>query len=185
MIIELMNNNDGFRKIEKGNVTGNFYLPKFSLRRPLAGWVIHAAFESPATDYEEDRISLDEYVSNHSEAVFYIRVNGDCMVGSGINDGDLLVVDKSLKPVSGDVIIGVLNGEHIITCFVEYNGTNYLVCDNPTYEPFKIEEFTSFTIEGVVPHTLLNQRKNTNVRANRLQQFLCELRTSVPAPIER
>ncbi|MET3979762.1 DNA polymerase V [Mucilaginibacter sp. UYP25] len=150
-----------------------------SLKRPLAGWVIHAAFESPATDYEEDRISLDQYVSTHPEAVFYIRVTGDCMIGSGINDGDLLVVDRSIKPLTGDVIIGVLNGEHIITCYVEYNGANYLVPDNPAYEVIKVEEFTTFTIEGVVPHTLLNQRKQAYVRANRLQQLLCKLRTGI------
>jgi DNA polymerase V len=143
--------------------------------RPLAGWVIHAAFESPATDYEEDRISLDAYVSHHPEAVFYIRVTGDCMTGSGINDGDLLIVDRSLSPLKGDIIIGVLNGEHVIACFMECNGRNYLVPDNPFYAPVKIEQYTSLTIEGVVPHTLLNQRNQAHVRANRLQQFLCKL----------
>ena len=158
---------------------------KPSLKRPLAGWVIHAAFESPATDYEEDRISLDEYVTRHPEAVFYIRVKGDCMNGSGIHDGDLLVVDRSLTPLNGDVIIGVLNGEHIIACYIEDCGRKYLVPDNKAYAPVTIEQYTSFTIEGVVPHTLLNQRNQANVRANRLQQFLCELRTSVPTRTER
>lgn len=151
--------------------------------RPLAGWAIHAAFESPATDYEEARISLDEYVSPHPEAVFYIKVVGDCMNGSGIMDGDLLVVDRSLVPQSGDVIIGVLNGEHMIACYINYIGKNYLVPDNPKYPPIKIEEFTDFTIEGVVPHTILNQRKQSNVRADRLQQLLCKLRTGVPATV--
>jgi DNA polymerase V len=153
--------------------------------RPLAGWVIHAAFESPGTDYEEDRISLDEYVTRQPEAVFYIRVTGDCMTGSGINDGDLLIVDRSLVPLNGDVIIGVLNGEHIIACYIEVADKRYLVPDNTAYDPVKIEQYTSFTIEGVVPHTLLNQRNQANVRANRLQQFLCELRTGVPARTER
>jgi DNA polymerase V len=156
-----------------------------SSKRPLAGWVIHAAFESPATDYEEDRISLDEYVTHHPEAVFYIRVAGDCMTGSGINDGDLLVVDRSLSPLNGDVIVGVLNGEHIIACYIEDGQAKYLVPDNKAYQPIKIEEFTSFTIEGVVPHTLLNQRNQANVRANRLQQFLCELRKGIPTTTTR
>ena len=146
-----------------------------SITRPLAGWVIHAAFESPATDYEEDRISLDQYVSTHPSAIFYIKVEGDCMAGSGINEGDLLIVDRSLTPLNGDIIIGVLNGEHILACYIEHKGSNYLVPDNPAYEKIKIEEFTSFNIEGVVPHTLLNQRKQAYVRANRLQQFLRKL----------
>lgn len=161
-----------------------FRTNKSTVKVPLAGWVIHAAFESPGTDYEEDRISLDEYVTNHPEAAFYIRVTGDCMTGSGINDGDLLVVDRSLTPVSGDVIIGVLNGEHIIACYTEHGGKNYLVPDNPAYEPIQIEEFTAFNIEGVVSHTLLNQRRQANVRANRLQQFLRELRKGIPAPTQ-
>jgi len=155
--------------------TGILYVKKSLLKRPLAGWVIHAAFESPATDYEEDRISLDEYVTRHPEAVFYIRVTGDCMTGSGINDGDLLIVDRSLIPLNGDIVIGVLNGEHIIACYIEIGDKRYLVPDNKAYEPVIIEQFTSFTIEGVVPHTLLNQRNQAYVRANRLQQFLCEL----------
>ena len=149
---------------------------KGELKRPLAGWTIHAAFESPATDYEEKRISLDEYVSLHPEAVYYIKVTGDCMNGSGIMDGDLLVVDRSLQPQHGDIIIGVLNGEHVIACYLNHEAKNYLVPDNPKYEPVKIEEFTNFSIEGVVPHTILNQRKQANVRAHRLQQFLCKLR---------
>lgn len=156
-----------------------------SLKLPLAGWVIHAAFESPATDYEEDRISLDEYVTRHPEAAFYIRVTGNCMIGSGINDGDLLIVDRSLVPISGDIVIGVLNGEHIIACYLEHTGMKYLVPDNPQYEPVKIEQYTEFNIEGVVPHTLLNQRRQANVRANRLQQFLCELRKSVSTAASR
>lgn len=150
-----------------------------NLKIPLAGWVIHAAFESPATDYEEERISLDEFVTRHPEAAFYIKVTGNCMIGSGINDGDLLIVDRSLIPISGDIVIGVLNGDHIIACYLEYNGLKYLVPDNPQYDPVKIEQYTEFNIEGVVPHTLLNQRRQANVRANRLQQFLCELRKSV------
>ena len=152
---------------------------------PLAGWVIHASFESPATDYEEDRISLDEYVTIHPEAVFYIRVIGDCMIDSGINGGDLLIVDRSLTPLNGDVIIGVLNGEHIIACYIEHEGNRFLIPDNPAYEPIKIEEFTEFSIEGVVPHTLLNQRNQSSVRANRLQQFLCELRKGLPTQSSR
>ena len=79
------------------------------LKIALAGWVIHAGFESPATDYEENRISLDAYVSNYPNAVIYIKVTGNCMQYSGIEEGDLLIVDRSLSPQSGDVIIGVLN----------------------------------------------------------------------------
>lgn len=146
---------------------------KGELKRPLAGEWIHAAFESPGTDYEEDRISLDEYVSNKPVAAYYVKVIGDCMEYSGIESGDLLVVDRSLVPVSGDIIIGVLDGQKIIAVYIEHNGQRYLMPDNPKYEGIKINEFSKFIIEGVVPHTILNQRNHNHVRVDRLQQLLC------------
>jgi DNA polymerase V len=149
--------------------------------RPLAGFWIHAAFESPGTDYEEDRISLDNYVTDYPHAVYYIKVIGDCMEYSGIESHDLLVVDKSLTPVNGDIIIGVLNGMQIIACYIEYEGKKYLMPDNPKYEPVQVQQFDEFTIEGVIPHTLLNQRRQNSVRVNRLQQLLRVMRTRLSA----
>lgn len=149
--------------------------------RPLAGFWVHAAFESPGTDYEEDRISLDNYVSDHPNAVYYIKVDGDCLEYSGIESGDLLVVDKSLKPQNGDVIIGVLNDQYVLACYLEFNDRKYLMPDNPKYQPHLINEYDRFTIEGVIPHTILNQRKQNHVRVDRLQQLLRVVRTSISA----
>ncbi|GAA4341601.1 translesion error-prone DNA polymerase V autoproteolytic subunit [Mucilaginibacter gynuensis] len=154
---------------------------KGELKRPLAGFWIHAAFESPGTDYEEDRISLDEYVSHHPEATFYVRVTGDCMQYSGIETNDLLVVDRSLTPLPGDIIVAVLNGQHILACYIEFMSKIYLMPDNPKYGPHAVNEFDQLTIEGVVPHTILNQRNHNHVRINRLQQLLCVLRKDLPA----
>ncbi len=148
-------------------------------KRPMAGFWIHAAFESPGTDYEEGRISLDEYVTDYPNAVYYVKVVGDCMEYSGIESNDLLIVDKSLTPVNGDIIIGVLNAMHIIACFIEFGGKRYLMPDNPKYAPYLINELDEFIIEGVVPHSLLNQRRQNNVRADRLQQLLRVLRKGI------
>lgn len=153
--------------------------------RPLAGFCIHAAFESPGTDYEEERISLDEYVSKYPTAVYYIKVVGDCMENSGIFDNDLLVVDKSLTAENGDIIVGALDGQFVLAVYVMENNREYLVPDNPKYDPYLIHEFTDFKIEGVVPHTILDQRKRNHVRTNRLQQFLRQLRAGVPATTAR
>ena len=149
--------------------------------RPLAGFWIHAAFESPGTDYEEDRISLDEYVTDYPHAVYYIRVVGDCMEYSGIESYDLLVVDKSLTATNGDIILGTLNGEHILACYIEFENKRYLMPDNPKYAPHLINEFDVFTVEGVIPHTVLNQRRQNAVRVDRLQQLLRILRTRISA----
>jgi len=151
------------------------------LKIALAGWVIHAGFESPATDYEENRISLDVYVSNYPSAVFYIKVTGNCMQYSGIEEGDLLIVDRSLSPQSGDVIIGVLNNEHILACYIVEGAKRYLVPDNPTYRPYLINELDVFTFEGVVAHSLLNQRNQNHVRTHRLQQLLRIMRKGISA----
>jgi DNA polymerase V len=151
------------------------------LTRPLAGFWIHAAFESPGTDYEQDRISIDDYVSKHPSAAYYIKVVGDCMEYSGIESYDMLVVDRSLTAVNGDIILGTLNDVHVLACYIEFDGKRYLMPDNPKYTPHQINEFDKFTIEGVIPHTLLNQRRQNHVRVNRLQQLLRVMRASLSA----
>lgn len=140
---------------------------------PLFSDAIHAGFESPATDYEEERIDLNDYVTKYPEATFYARVIGDCMTGSGIFDGDLLVVDKSLTPQSGDVVVGIMEGEFILRAYLQIGRDEYLMPDNPRYSPIKRSETTHFEIWGVVPYTILNQQNRKNVRINRLQQLLC------------
>lgn len=133
---------------------------------------VHAGFESPAADYEEERIDLNEYVTKYPYATFYAKVEGECMTGSGIFPDDLLVVDRSLEMSNGDVVVGVVNGEFILRAYLKVGKDEYLMPDNPNYKPIKRTEETAFTIWGVVPHTVLDQRKRRNVRIDRLQQFL-------------
>lgn len=142
---------------------------------PLFGERIHAGFESPATDYEEERIDLNDYVTDYPEATFYARVIGDCMTWSGIQDGDLLVVNRSMIPANGDVVVGVLDGEFILRVYIKYGRDEYLMPDNPKYRPIKRSESTLFEIWGVVPHTVLNQQRRKHVRIDRLQQLLRQL----------
>lgn len=139
---------------------------------PLFGDAVHAGFESPATDYEESRIDLNTYLTSYPEATFYARVTGDCMIGSGIFDGDLLVVDRSLSPQPGDVVVGVMDGEFILRAYFKQGNQVYLMPDNPCYKPITITSETTFEIWGVVPHTILNQANQRYVRLNRLQQLL-------------
>jgi DNA polymerase V len=104
---------------------------------PLYADAIHAGFESPAADYEEEKIDLNAYVSKYPAATFFARVTGECMVGSGIFPDDLLVVDRSLTPNSGDIVVG-----------------------------------TQFEIWGVVPHSVLDQRRRNSARINRFEQLI-------------
>ncbi|WP_423149784.1 LexA family protein [Rubrolithibacter danxiaensis] len=142
---------------------------------PLVSSKVHAGFESPASDYEEERIDLNAYVTKYPHATFYARVEGECMTGSGIFPDDLLVVDRSLKVTNGDVVIGVMDGDFILRTYLKHKGSEYLMPDNPNFSPIKRTPETQFEIWGVVPYTVLNQRKRRNVRIDRLQQLLCKL----------
>jgi DNA polymerase V len=71
---------------------------------------VPAGFPSPAADYYEERLSLDEHLIEHQEATFFIRVQGHSMTGFGIHDGDLLVVDRALDPADRSVVIAVVDG---------------------------------------------------------------------------
>ena len=139
---------------------------------PLFVEHIHAGFESPAADYEEARIDLNDYVTSYPEATFYAKVVGNCMEGSYIFDGDLLVVNRSLIAESGDVVVGMVDGEFILRGYIRYRNEHYLVADHPDYSPIKQIPDNPFQIWGVVTHTVFNQKQKQNVRTHRLQQFL-------------
>jgi DNA polymerase V len=139
---------------------------------PLFAEKIHAGFESPAADYEEAKIDLNDYVTNYPEATFFARVTGECMVGSGIFPDDLLVVDKSLTPSSGDIVVGIIDNEFILRSYFKKGEKEYLMPDNAYFKPIERNETTHFEIWGVVPHSILDQRRRNGARINRFEQLL-------------
>jgi DNA polymerase V len=90
--------------------TGVVYIPGC----PLLAHPVPAGFPSPATDYVETRLSLDEHLIEQEEATFFVRVKGNSMVGFGIHDGDLLVVDRSHEPGDHSVVIAVVDGQFMV-----------------------------------------------------------------------
>ena len=139
---------------------------------PLFAEKIHAGFESPAADYEEAKIDLNDYVTKYPEATFFARVTGECMVGSGIYPDDLLVVDKSLTPSSGDIVVGIIDNEFILRAYFKKGQKEYLMPDNTYFKPIERNETTHFEIWGVVPHSILDQRRRNSARINRFEQLL-------------
>ena len=139
---------------------------------PFFAEKIHAGFESPAADYEEARIDLNDYVTKYPEATFFARVTGECMVGSGIFPDDLLVVDKSLTPSSGDIVVGIIDNEFILRSYFKKGQKEYLMPDNDYFKPIERNESTHFEIWGVVPHSILDQRRRNSARINRFEQLL-------------
>jgi len=98
----------------------------------VSGSVV-AGFPSPAEQYQEQALDLNELLVRRPAATFFVKVQGDSMTGAGIRDGDLLVVDRSLRPASGDVIIACVDGEFTVKTYRrDANGTR-LEPANPAY----------------------------------------------------
>lgn len=120
------------------------------VRLPLFSHKIAAGFPSPADDYVQDNIDLNAHLIRHKAATFLLRVRGDSMVGAGIHDGDLLVVDRSLEPVHDRVVIAVLEGELTVKRLSRRDGRVRLLPENPAYAPIEVGDEQELVIWGVV-----------------------------------
>jgi len=107
----------------------------------------------------DKRLDLNEQFIKHPAATFYCRVSGQSMTGAGIFDGDLLIVDRAVRPVHGDVILAALDGE--LTCKILDMYNRQLVSANDQYPPLLITEGMDFSIEGVVIHSIRSHRVRT------------------------
>ncbi|BBP43411.1 LexA family protein [Thiosulfativibrio zosterae] len=113
-----------------------------------------AGFPSPADDYIEDRLNLNDQLIPHKESTFLLRVQGDSMKKIGIFDGDLLVVDKSLKPSDGKIVIAALDGELTVKRLSIKSTGTWLVPENDNYPPIPVREESEVVIWGVVTATI-------------------------------
>ncbi|MEY4598156.1 MAG: polymerase subunit [Pseudomonadota bacterium] len=121
---------------------------------PLGAGRVAAGFPSPATDHVEQRLDLSEYLVLHPEATFFLRVKGDSMTGAGIHHGDLLIVDRSLSPASGRVVVATLNGELTVKRLQRSRGKLTLKAENPAYPDLAVSDEHDFQIWGVVAHVV-------------------------------
>lgn len=121
---------------------------------PLFSHRVTAGFPSPADDYIDQRLDLNEHLVDHPAATFYVRVQGDSMTGANIHDGDMLVVDRALEPVDGKIVIASVNGELTVKRLKIENEGAWLIPENPDYPPLKISEGLDCVIWGVVAHVI-------------------------------
>lgn len=123
---------------------------------------IKAGFPSPADDYLQGSIDFNRDLIRHPESTFYGRVDGDSMIDAGICDGDIAVIDRSVEPMNGDVVVGYVNGEFTIK-FLDLthkkDGYIELRPANQNYEPIRINEFDEFEVWGVVVWTIKNWKR--------------------------
>jgi len=123
---------------------------------PYADMGVRAGFPSPAQDYMTESIDLNRDIIKHRATTFYARCVGDSMREAGIDEGDILVIDKSLEAKDGDIVIAFLDGEFTVKRLkadIE-NGKMWLIPENPNYSPIEIHEDNSFMIWGVVTHNI-------------------------------
>ena len=117
---------------------------------PVAGDCVRAGFPSPAEDFQVERLDLTTILVSHPQATFFLRLRGDSMHDAGLFDGDLLVVNRALKPVNGDVVIAVVDGEFTCKTLWLKFGRMKLVAANPTYPEIVPKEGQTIEVWGVV-----------------------------------
>ena len=117
---------------------------------PLAQNGVSAGFPSPADDFKELRISIDQQVVKNAEATFYARVAGESMQGAGLDDGDLLVIDRSKDPQDNNIAVCFIDGEFTVKRLKIEADCMYLMPENSKYKPIRVTEENELIIWGVV-----------------------------------
>jgi DNA polymerase V len=130
------------------------YLGAKILKLPLFAERVQAGFPSPATDYIEARLDLNQLMIQHAEATFFLRAKGLSMLGAGINDGDLLVVDRSINAAHGHVVIAVVDGEFTVKRLHQKTGAVHLISENPDYPNITFTDGQELQIWGVVTNVI-------------------------------
>ena len=133
-----------------------FYIPKKEegIGQWLAEEKISAGFPSPANDFKETRISLDKELVKNKEATFYARVSGDSMTGAGLDDRDLLVIDRSKNPENGKIAICLVDGEFTVKRIKKEKNKLYLMPENKKYKPIELKEENELIIWGIVEYVI-------------------------------
>ncbi len=127
-------------------------LTKVSL--PLFASKIPAGFPSPANDYIEKNLDLNELMIQNPAATFFARAEGYSMINTGILPGDILVIDRSLEPLSSSIVVCVLNNEFTVKRLVHENGQWRLHAENPDYPPIELNDDSEMQVWGVVTYAI-------------------------------
>ena len=123
-------------------------------RIPLLNDSVSAGFPSPADDYTEENIDLNEHLISNPFSTFFLRVKGDSMINAGIKDRDLIIVDKSLIAKPGNIIIAMIDGEFTIKRLSIKNDELYLKAENNNYPDFRFKNHIDVQIWGVVIYSI-------------------------------
>ena len=121
---------------------------------PLYACGVSAGFPSPADDFMEGRLDLHEHLVKNPAATFFARATGNSMINAGIHDGDMLVVDRSISPKHGKIVVAAVNGDLTVKRYINQNGKQYLAPENPEFSPILIGEGEEVHVWGVVTNVI-------------------------------
>lgn len=121
---------------------------------PLPSDSVSAGFPSPAEDYLDKKMDLNEYLIKRPSSTFFIRVNGQSMIGAGIQDGDLLIVDRAASAEDNKIVIGVVNGDFTVKRIRKKGKQIFLQPENPAFKEMEITTGMDFSIWGVVIYVI-------------------------------
>lgn len=125
-----------------------------ALTLPLVEQGISAGFPSPALDFVELSIDLNKHLIKNPPATFFGKVSGDSMRDAGIESGDLLVIDRSINPCDGKIVVCYLDGEFLLKQIKQSKRELWLVSANSEYRPIRVGEESELMIWGVVTHVI-------------------------------
>lgn len=133
-----------------------FFNPNFDskIKIPFMKGGVSAGFPSPAADFMENNIDLNKELSENPLATFYIKVKGNSMINAGINDKDVLVVDRSIEPRNNAIAICFIDGEFTVKRIQVAQDCLYLMPENPDYQPIKVTEENQLIIWGMVTYVI-------------------------------
>lgn len=121
---------------------------------PLYTCSVSAGFPVPGDDHVATKLDLNTHLIQHPAATFFVRVSGDSMTGAGIYPGDLLIVDRSLKPAHGKIVIVAVDGQLTVKRLEIRGESMRLIAENPAYRPIEIKEESLLQVWGVVLHAI-------------------------------
>ncbi len=121
---------------------------------PLYLSAVQAGFPSPADDYIESKLDLNTHLIKHPAATFFVRAQGDSMIQAGIQSGDMLIVDRSLTPTHGKIVIAAIDGELTVKRLACLHNQIQLLAENPAYPPITLSQNQEMVIWGVVTHVI-------------------------------
>lgn len=125
-----------------------------ALNLPFVENGISAGFPSPALDFVDASIDLNKHLIKHPSATFYGRVKGDSLKNAGIDNGDLLIIDRSIEPTNGKIAVCFIDGEFTAKRIQLNKKEIWLIPENENYNPIRVTEDNNFLIWGIVTHVI-------------------------------